>query len=404
MNQQRLATMMEATRLTREGKLAEATALLQGGPLHSPVQARAEEQPFSPRRPARSRQRPVAFPGGLGGSAGLKDLLSRLQRDGVPLGGHAPAEPEVALPGRWLDGSYANSAGQREYRLYVPSGYDGQPVPLITMLHGGTQTADDFAAGTRMNELAERHTFLVVYPEQSTTANPMRYWNWFQRAHQQRDAGEPSLIAGLTRHIVADYALEMARVYVAGFSAGAAMASVMAACYPDVYAAVGVHSGLAFGVASDVASAFNAMKHGAPAGGRADGGSVPLIVFHGDADATVDPINAECLVDVRRRAAGGSSAGYRTRATTGQVPRGRGYTQNVFTDSEGTAVIEQWTIHQGGHAWSGGSSRGSYTDPLGPDASAELVRFFEHHVNGAVRRQRPRRRRAALRELDEGAR
>ena len=403
MHQQQLATMMEATRLTREGRLAEATALLQGGPFHPRAQPRSEQQPFPPGRPERSRQRSGAFPGGLGGSAGLEELLSRLRHKGrVTPDGYTPDEPEPQLPGRWLDGSYANSAGQREYRLYVPSGYTGRPVPLITMLHGGTQTADDFAAGTRMNELAERHTFLVVYPEQSATANPMRYWNWFQRAHQHRDTGEPSLISGITHHIVADYAIETARVYVAGFSAGAAMAAVMAACYPDVYAAVGVHSGLAYGVASDVASAFNVMKHGARAGGRAGAGSVPLIVFHGDGDPTVAQVNAECLVDVRLRAAGGQSAPYRKQIMAGQVPRGRRYTRTLFTDSEGAPVVEQWTVHQGGHAWAGGSLRGSYTDPLGPDASAELVRFFEHHTNVAVLKRRPRRRPSALRALTMG--
>jgi poly(hydroxyalkanoate) depolymerase family esterase len=404
MQQQRLGTMMEATRLTREGKLAEATALLQGGPVVQGVPPRVEEQRFRPPRPEVLRQRYGAFAGGLRGSTQLEELLSRLRNGRGALDGYPAAEPGPQLPGRWLEGSYANRAGEREYRLYVPSGYDGQTLPLITMLHGGTQTAEDFAAGTRMNELAERHRFLVVYPEQSATANPMRYWNWFQRAHQHRDTGEPSLIAGLTRKIVADYAIETARVYVAGFSAGAAMASVMAACYPDVYAAVGVHSGLAYGVATDVVSAFNAMKHGAPAAKRGGAGSIPLIVFHGDGDSTVDQVNAECLVEARLRSAGAKSAGYRQRSSSGEVSGGRRYSQNLFIDSEGMPVVEQWTVHQGGHAWAGGSPRGSYTDPLGPDASAEFVRFFHRHTNAAVHRQRPRRRRAALPEFDAGAR
>ena len=324
MNQDRLARMYEATRLTRQGRLVEASALLQ-----------------LPRMPA-----PVTRP-----------------------------RPAPVLPGRFLDVAHANAAGERRCKLYVPSGYSGQSVPLIVMLHGGTQSADDFAAGTRMNELAERRGFLVAYPEQSRSANPMGYWNWFRPQDQHRGSGEASLIAGLTTQIIDAYAIDTRRVYVAGFSAGGAMAAVMAAAYPDLYAAAGVHSGLAAGTAHDVPSAFAAMAKGAPTG---VGLPVPLIVFHGDGDETVDHVNADGLVravlpDARDR--------QRPVTTSGRVAGGHAYTRRVYADRDGTPRVEHWTIHGAGHAWSGGSPHGTYTDPRGPDASTELARFFAQHAH-----------------------
>jgi poly(hydroxyalkanoate) depolymerase family esterase len=393
MQRQPVEKMLEATRLIREGRLAEATSILQQARTEPHVRAQWTQATSATLPPEAWQKYLRDFQDRLQVPGGLEDLLAQLQQRG-PLP-HA-AEPEPDMPGRWLDGSYSNGAGQREYRLYVPSGYRGQSVPLITMLHGGTQTANDFAAGTRMNDLAERHTFLVVYPEQSAAANAMRYWNWFNPADQHRGAGEPSLIAGITQEIANQYAIEPQRTYVAGFSAGAAMAAVMAVCYPDLYAAFGVHSGLAYGVAKDVPSAFNAMKHGAPAH-ASKSGTARLIVFHGDGDPTVDHLNAECLVEARLRSAGSAARAFRTQTIPGSVRQGRRYTRKVFSDPDGCGVVEQWIIHQGGHAWAGGSQRGSYTDPLGPDASTELVRFFlERRVHGAadatIRPRRPRRK------------
>jgi poly(hydroxyalkanoate) depolymerase family esterase len=255
----------------------------------------------------------------------------------------------------------------------VPSGYSGQTVPLVVMLHGCTQSPDDFAAGTRMNRLAEEQGFLVAYPAQPQSANAQKCWNWFEAGEQLRDRGEPSLIAGLTRQILRDHAVDPARIYVAGLSAGGAAAAVMGATYPDLYAAIGVHSGLACGAARDVPSAFAAMRQGAPSLARAGGpgGPLPTIVFHGDGDKTVNPVNGDQVIAQAK-----GEAPLQTMVTSGEAPGGIRYTRRVQTDSSGRTRLEHWVLHGAGHAWSGGSPDGSYTEPRGPDASREMVRFF----------------------------
>lgn len=416
MTETRLAHMMEAARLTRAGRLTEATALLQhalrdgGGSEAPPAQDGAGARGTPAREPRLidvdpdtgeatvpgSAEGPSASPRSWTGrwSVGrpgeamaprlptaLRKLINEARRGGSSSPSEAP--PDGA---QFITRSFTSHAGSRAYKLYVPASGRREAMPLVVMLHGCNQSPDDFAAGTRMNLLAEVHGCLIAYPEQSQAANGQKCWNWFSPGHQARDRGEPALIAGITQQIVRDHAADGRRVYVAGLSAGGAAAAIMAAAYPDVYAAVGVHSGLACGAARDMTSAFAAMRQGAavvePAGAASAAGGrrrlVPTIVFHGDEDATVHPRNGEQVIDQS-----GTSTGLRVVVHHGKVPGGHAYKRTTRVDERGEAVLEQWLVHGAGHAWSGGSADGSYTDPRGPDASHEMLRFFLSHALGA---------------------
>jgi len=326
----------------------------------------------------------------------LRSLLERVNSIGFEPAWRGPGVPSpaptpelVPAGGQFLAGSYSDQAGSRRYKVYVPSGYHGQARALVVMLHGCTQSPDDFAAGTRMNVLAEEHACFVVYPEQSTSANFSKCWNWFSSRDQQRGQGEPSLIAGITRQIMREYSVDPRRVYIAGLSAGAAAAAIMAVTYPDLYAAIGVHSGLACGAASDLPSAFAAMRQGGALAPRGADNAwvatryreiVPTIVFHGDQDTIVNPCNGDQVIAQSRV----SAADLRTSVQHGQVPDGHAYSRTFYTDASGRAILEQWVIHGAGHAWSGGGAAGSYTDPRGPDASREMLRFFLEHPHPAI--------------------
>jgi poly(hydroxyalkanoate) depolymerase family esterase len=313
----------------------------------------------------------------------LRALLDRKkERTGPRLRGvikRAPPSTRDIVPegARFIEGTYSNPAGSRAYRLFIPNRYHGQPLPLIIMLHGCTQSPEDFAAGTRMNFVAEEQPCFVVYPAQRSEANQAKCWNWFRTTDQQRGKGEPSLIAGITRQIMRDYSVDPKRVYVAGLSAGAAAAAIMGATYNDLYAAVGVHSGLACGAAVDLPSALLAMRQGGGWDDRAvlsDRTAVPTIVFHGDRDNTVHPINGDQVLEQSARARSTQKKVHR-----GRVPGGHAYTRTTHIDASGRGIFEHWNIHGAGHAWSGGSPAGSYTDPRGPDATREMLRFFLEH-------------------------
>ena len=289
--------------------------------------------------------------------------------NGGPATARAPRDLSTE-PGQFLEGSFGNAAGARRYRLYVPARPASGPRPLVVMLHGCTQNPDDFAAGTTMNALAEEHGCLVLYPEQPRSANANGCWNWFEASHQGREGGEPAILAGMTREVLREHGGDAGRIYVAGLSAGGAMAAILGAAYPELYAAVGVHSGLPVGSAHDLMSALNAMK-GARKGKHGTAGSLPAIVFHGDSDATVHASNGEAVL---RQFTGVGDL--RETEERGRDGGGRSHTRTVLQYAGGRPVAEYWVLHGAGHAWSGGSTAGSYADAGGPNASREMLRFF----------------------------
>lgn len=417
MNEKMFAVMREATQILKKGGASSATETIQrtlqdmlpgSGVLDT---ARNWSKAVPPATPMRDiNPAPLSRTAGADAMADfVPELLAGLRMPS-PLGGSAFGMPDFApqvdvvdqadqaAGGQFLTKSYTNHAGTRQYKVYVPTGYQGQPLPLVVMLHGCTQNPDDFAAGTRMNAIAEEKQCLVVYPAQTQSANGSKCWNWFNAVDQKREQGEPSIIAGITREVIDAYHVDARQVYVAGLSAGGAMAVIMGNLYPELYAAVGIHSGLPYAAAKDLPSALAAMKGGMAGGPRNSAASgpnarlqaIPVIVFHGDHDKTVHPRNgdqiaAQSIRDIDHAA---SDTGTKTRlkATVqqGQAPNGHAYTRTTHQGEKGQSVVEQWLVHGAGHAWFGGSARGSYTDAKGPDASQEMMRFFSTHIQPAA--------------------
>ena len=372
--------MQESTRLTQAGHLAQATQTLQrslGAGLGDKLSSKLAETLRS----------------ALGGLAGAsrRAAADDMVIDGCvtalksATGSAANDRRDTTQPGEFSSASHSHGGLNRSYKLYTPPGADRDSVrrPLLVMLHGCTQNPDDFAAGTGMNALAQQHGVWVLYPAQSADANPQRCWNWFKHNHQQRGRGEAGWIAHLTQTLLAQHQIDPARVWIAGLSAGGAMAASVASAYPELYAALGVHSGLAAGAATDLPQALQAMRSGASATPAAAAVAVPTIVFHGAQDSTVHPRNGEQVIDGVLQAgrsakhSAAQAAGLPAASTEqGQAAGGRRYTRRSQTGLDGRPLTEHWLVHGAGHAWSGGQAAGSYTDAGGPDASAEMLRFF----------------------------
>ncbi len=329
---------------------------------------------------------------------------------GTPSRPAASRAPAGIGKGSWRHGRFTGAAGSRAYRLYVPRGIRrSATAPLLVALHGCGQDGLDFAAGTRFNDLADRHQFVVVYPEQSSTHNGQRCWNWFRPAHQSRGAGEPAIIAGIVRKVVQEaspWRIDPSRIYVTGISAGGAMAVVLAATYPELFAAVGVHSAPPYRSASGPANALAAMR-GAGTLAASEHGPLqpmpPMVVFQGTSDSTVRSTNGQRVADqwlecrtARGWDGGGLGVG-RPDAPVGALspvgpPRTttalpvrpisarsrRGYRVSRWY-AGGRKVLELWLVEGLGHAWSGGSAAGSYSDLRGPRASTEMWKFFASH-------------------------
>lgn len=281
---------------------------------------------------------------------------------------------------QWIDGKFTHRGRTLAYKLYLPPKPTSEPLrPMVVMLHGCRQDAADFAAGTQMNAQARALGVVALYPEQSQRNNLQKCWNWFKPLHQQRGRGEPAVLAALTLSIAANHQVDMSRIFVAGLSAGGAMANILGIGYPEVFAAIGVHSGLPKGCATDWVSALTVMRIGCLplATAPASGPIPPTIVFHGDADNTVHINNGIAVITAALAARGAHSA--EARLVEGRSAQGQDYSQTIYQDSAGRTMAEYWQLHGAGHAWSGGHPDASYTHPAGVDATAQMLRFFLQH-------------------------
>ena len=393
--------LLKATRMTGMGRLMDATRLLQKALVKSVAGQGASRAP-NPVPADAKRQAGAAVPGYRMPRTAANDTVIDVEtKEPVQQPGREAGAPVEALVPRARRATFTKRTflfdGEHyPYRLYVPA-MPGTPeaagassaqaaMPLIVLLHGCKQDAQDFAHGTAMNALAEQHGFMVLYPEQISKANSQMCWNWFEPGHQQLGRGEPGMIAALTLHILdshkesdADKALAVAdpsRVYIAGLSAGGAMAAVVAGLYPNVFAALGVHSGLPAGAAQNLLSAFAAMRLGSKG---EEVSALPTIVFHGCADKTVHPDNGENISDAAVAALKASGLSLRKQSSVVGDSKAQNAERVTYRGDDGRSYVEHWQVSEGPHAWSGGDAKGSYTDPDGPSASEAMLAFFMQH-------------------------
>jgi poly(hydroxyalkanoate) depolymerase family esterase len=341
--------------LVKAGKLKDATKLIQEAlaPTSTPSNLQNNkkiESDYSSRR-----VRP------------LGEVVAEIKKFAPPsLPPHPNGKPKIPDGAIFDEHTFTCSAGTRTYKTYIPVSLPKRGRGLIVMLHGCTQNASDFAAGTQMNEIAEKENLIVIYPNQSPQSNISKCWNWFKQTDQSHGKGEPAIIAGITSQNIAQYDVDPDKVYIAGLSAGGAMAVIMGQTYPNLFKGVGVHSGLPYKSANDVISAYAAMR------GETKATHFPMqqrvIVFHGEADKTVHPSNALAMVNL--------SSLLSNEIVNGISSGGKKYIRTILRDENRASLSELWIVNGIGHSWSGGSPEGSYTDNTGPDASREMIRFF----------------------------
>ena len=370
-------TMLKATRLTTSSKLMDATRLIQ--------RALATTLPSSTQPvPNRKSTSPSVNPTPSTPPTAARDFIL------VPAKSPDTDRAATAPSGKasFTVHQFEFEGNAYPYRLYVPSMPEAATgpaakMPLVVLLHGCNQDALDFSHGTAMNRLAEDHHAMVLYPEQVASGNAMRCWNWFDPSHQQAGRGEPGMIAALVQKMAAQHHADPARTYVAGLSAGGAMAAVVANVYPQLFAAVGVHSGLAAGAAKNMIQALSAMKKGTKGGNT---NAIPTIVFHGTADKTVNPSNGKYITQAALAGFEAQGVALVKNVSVINSSKNQPTERMQYSNAAGKPLVESWHITAGPHAWSGGSAQGSYTDPDGPDASKAMLAFFLQHSKGEAAR------------------